>query len=123
MSLFSNIPQELKKVLLKIFDYLNEEDLRRCETVCRQWRQVLLSGEPWQRLFQRKIISSQQWRQVGRNFVPDEKKLQTEHYRSICMASIHELKQIYQNFRTGNYMETSEKVDSFHNSDVIIGCD
>ena len=37
---------QLSDVLLVIFDQLDEEDLFRCETVGRQWRNVLLSGRP-----------------------------------------------------------------------------
>ena len=125
MSLFSYNPanQLSDDVLLVIFNHLDEEDLLRCETVCRQWRKVLLSGEPWEKLFDRKIVSSPQWRQVWPNFVPDENELQTGHCRSLCRAIIRELKQIDRNWRTGNYKKTSRKVDSLHNAHVVIGCD
>ena len=124
MSLLSRIPEDqMEKVLLVIFDNLDDQDLLRCETVCRQWREVLLSGKPWRRLFDRKIVSSPPWGQLWRNFVPDKNKLQTAHHRSLCRAIIHELKQIDRNWRTGNYKKSSGKVDSLSNVRVVIGCD
>jgi F-box-like len=131
MSLFSFNPanQLSDDVLLVIFENLDDEDLIQCETVCRQWRKVLLSGKPWARFFQRKIVSSPQWRQDWRNFVPDENKLQTAHCRSLCRAIIQDLKQVDRNWRTGNFKKTSRKVDSFNNEYTdydmyfVIGCD
>ena len=42
MSLFSSNPanQLSDDALLVIFDNLDDQDLLRCETVCRQWRKV-----------------------------------------------------------------------------------
>ena len=120
MGLFSRIPEDqLEKVLFGIFDYLDDQDLLRCETVCRQWREVLLSEKSWRKLFHRKIVSSPQWRQVWRNFVHDENKLQTAHYRSLCTAIIQELKQVDRNWRTGNCRKSSRKVDSISNAQVL----
>ena len=127
MSLFSGNPaiqvDEERNILLVIFDHLDVEDLLRCETVCRQWRNVLLSGETWTRLFDRLMVSSSQWRQFRRNFVPDENKLQTEHYKSLCRAIVQEQKQVDRNWRTGNFKKTSENVDSFDFAQVVIGYD
>jgi F-box-like len=124
MDFFSRIPEDqLEKFLLVIFDYLDDQDLLRCETVCHRWRKVLLSGKPWARFFQRKIASSPQWRQRWRNFVPDKNKLQTTHCRSLCRAIIQELKQIDRNWRSGNYKKSSGKIDSLHYAHVVIGCD
>jgi F-box-like len=110
MSLFSSIPEDQLEVLLVIFDYLDVEDLRRCEAVCHPWRKVLLAGKPWKRLFHRQIVSSLWWRQVGRNLVLDENELQTAHYRSLCRAIIRKLKP-HENWRFGNFKKI-EKVDS-----------
>ena len=49
-------------VLLMIFQQLDGEDLVNCEAVCRQWRDVLLAGTPWRRLFHRKVNYSHLWR-------------------------------------------------------------
>ena len=79
-------------VLLVIFDQLDDQDLLRCEVVCRQWRNVLLSGRPWKTLFHRQIVSPQQWRNVLQNFGVDVDKLKTVHYslhyRGLCRAII-----------------------------------
>ena len=93
-------------VLLIIFDQLEEQDFLRFETVCRQWRNVFLSGTPWRRLFHRKIVSSPYWRNVLRIFGVDVDKLETVHYRSLCRAIIEELKHIDQNWQTGNFKKT-----------------
>jgi F-box-like len=122
MSPFSyNQPNQLTDdVLLMIFDQLDEEDLLRCETVCRQWRNVLLSGKTWRKLFRRQIASSPQWRNVVRIFRVDVEKLATVHHRSLCRAIIEELKQIDRNWRTGNFKRTCS-TDSFENiSDIIV---
>ena len=92
-------------VLLVIFDQLDYQDLLRCEAVCRQWRNVLLSGTPWRRLFHRKIISSEQWRDIVRILGVDVKKLETVHYRSLCRGIIHELKPNVRNWRNGKFKE------------------
>jgi F-box-like len=110
MSLFSSIPEDQLEVLLVIFDYLDAEDLRRCEAVCQQWRNVLLNGITWRRLFNRLIVSSPQWRQVWRNFVPDENELQTARYRSLCRTIMQQLKPVDRNWRTGNYKIITNKV-------------
>ena len=93
-------------VLLVIFDQLDYQDLLRCEAVCRQWRNVLLSGTPWRRLFHRKIISSEQWRDIVRILGVDVKKLETVHYRSLCRGIHREEKQTDRNWRTGNFKKT-----------------
>jgi F-box-like len=109
MSLSSyNQPNQLTDdVLLVIFDQLDDEDLLRCEAVCRQWRNFLISGRPWRRLFCRKMISSPQWRNILRIFGIDVEKLQTVHYRSLCRAIIQEQNQIDRNWRTGNVKKSS----------------
>ena len=114
MSLFSyNPPNQLSDdVLLVIFDQLDEEDLLRCETVCRQWRNVLLCGRQWRRLFHQKIVSSPQWRQVWWDFGEDEKKLQTVHYRGLCKVIIQEVKKLDANLRNGNFKRSSKDLNS-----------
>ena len=47
-----------KDVLLMIFQQLEGEDLLNCEAVCRQWREILLAGTPWRRLFYQNKASS-----------------------------------------------------------------
>jgi F-box-like len=111
MSLFSySQPNQLDEdVLLAIFDQLDEEDLLRCETVCLQWRNVLISGTPWRRLFQRKIVSSPQWRDIVRIFGVDVEKLKTVPYRSLCRAIIEEQKRIDRNWLSGNFKRNSSR--------------
>ena len=95
-------------VLLVIFDQLDDQDLLRCESVCRQWRNVLQSGRVWKRLFRRQIVSSQQWRRVLQNFDVDVDKLETVHYRGLCRTITRHLKEIDRNWRTGNFKEIEE---------------
>jgi F-box-like len=110
-------------VLLVIFDQLDDQDLIHCETVCRHWRNVLLSGRPWRTLFHRKIVSSPQWRQVWRDFGVDERNLDAVHYRRICMAIIREWNEIYRNWRKGKFYATSKSVQYANRSHVTIGND
>jgi F-box-like len=108
MSLSSYQPahQLSDDVLLVIFDQLDDQDLLRCEAVCRQWRNVLLSGTPWRRLYHRQIVSSQQWRNILPIFGVDVEELETVHYRSFCRAIVQELKQVYRNWQTGIFKKT-----------------
>jgi F-box-like len=94
-----------------IFDHLGDEDLLRCETVCRQWRIFLLSGRPWRRLLHRQIVSSPQWRNILRFFGVDVKKLETVHYRGLGRAISQELKQVDRNWRNGNFKKISVTAD------------
>jgi F-box-like len=110
-------------VLVVIFDQLDEEDLLRCEAVCRQWRDVLISGTCWRRLFHRKIDSSPQWRQVWRDFGVNEKNLDVLKYRRICKDIIQELNEIDNNWRTGNFNVTSKGFYSAEFSIFTIGND
>jgi F-box-like len=111
-------------VLLVIFDQLDDQDLLRCETVCRQWRNILLSGRPWRTLFHRKIVSSEKWRKVWRDFGVNEENLQSLHYRGICRVIIREMNKIDNNWRNGNFKKTSTGFSySSHNLHGAIGYD
>ena len=96
-------------VLLMIFYQLVDQDLLRCELVCRQWRNVLQSGRVWKILFRRQIVSSKQWRRVLQNFDVDVDKLETVHYRGLCRTITRQLKEIDRNWRTGKFKEIEEK--------------
>jgi F-box-like len=125
MSLFSYKPanQLPDDVLLVIFDQLEDQDLLRCEIVCRQWRNFLLSGRPWRRLFNRQIVSSPRWRRMFRDFGMEEKNLETLNYRALCKAIIQELNKIENNWRTGNYKISTNEFYSGSISRVVIGKD
>jgi F-box-like len=101
-----NQPNQLSDdVLLVIFDQLDDQDLLQCEVVCRQWRNVLLSGSVWKRLFRRQIVSSQLWRQVLPYFEVNVDKLETVHYRGLCRTIINQSLEIDRNWRTGKFKE------------------
>ena len=109
MSLLSyNPPNQLDEdVLLVIFDQLDDQDLLRCEVVCRQWRNIFLTGTPWRRLFHRQIASSPQWRNIVRIFGVSVEKLKNVPYRSLCRAIHREEKQIDRNWRSGKFKKNS----------------
>jgi F-box-like len=109
-------------VLLVIFDELDEEDLLRCESVCRQWRNVLLSGRPWKTLFRRQIVSSQLWRRVWQNLRVNVDKLEIVHYRGLCRAIVRHLNKINRNWRTGIFKEI-EEIDPYGGSVVAVAND
>jgi F-box-like len=110
-------------VLLVIFDQLDGQDLIHCETVCHQWRNIILSGRPWKGLFRWKMVSSQQWREVWWHFGIDEKKLETAHYRELCKTIIKEVNETDNNWRTGNFKKTEETCYSINFAHVVIGKD
>jgi F-box-like len=122
MSLFSSYqPHRFDEVvLLVIFDQLDYQDLIRCEAVCRQWRNVLLSGIPWKKLFHRKIVSSQQWRNIVQIYGVDVENLETVHYRSLCRVIIQELKPNVRNWRSRRFKKTSSKNDFKNISDITV---
>jgi F-box-like len=125
MSLFSYKPanQLPDDVLLVIFDQLEDQDLLRCETVCHQWRNVLLSGRLWKGLFHRKIVSSPLWRHVFLAIGMNLKKLETVNYRVLCKAIIQELHEIDNNWRTGSFKITKQEWYSNNFPRVVIGKD
>ena len=45
----------LEDVLLQVFDYLDEEDLDNCETVCRRW-QELIQSYTWKNVLRIKVF-------------------------------------------------------------------
>jgi F-box-like len=121
LSRYKTSKQLDEDVLLMIFDHLDDQDLLRCATVCRQWLNVLLSQTPWRRLFHRQIVSCPPWHQFWRDFGVDEKKLQSANYRGICKTIIQELKKIYNNWRDGNFKKTSDQVVHWSTSYGTIG--
>jgi F-box-like len=125
MSLVSYNPanQLTDDVLLVIFDHLDEEDILRCEVVCRQWQNFLQSGTPWRRLFHRKHVSSEKWCQVWREFGLEERNMQIGHYREVCKAIIQEMNELDNNWRTGNYKIIKKKCTLRNSSHFVIGKD
>ena len=71
-------------VLLMIFQQLEGEDLVKCEAVCRHWREILLAGTPWRRLFHRQVDCSLLWRKEQKKLESSQNTLPTEQYRDIC---------------------------------------
>ena len=122
MNLFSYNPASRldEDVLLAIFDHLDDQDLLRCETVCILWRNVLLSGRPWRRLFHRKIVSSPQFREVCWDLGVDETKLETVHYRELCKAIIQEVNNLDGNWRTGNCEKRTKDLNFYWSAKHII---
>ena len=86
-------------VLESIFQQLDGKDLLNCEAVCRQWRDILLSGTPWRRLFHRQIGCSLLWRYVQKKLESNQLTLRTEQYPSVCK----DILQVDRNWRTGNF--------------------
>jgi F-box-like len=63
-------------VLLMILDLLDGCDLVKCESVCRRWRGILLTGTPWRRLLNRRLNSFfPLFRQAFKKFGMDPSKL------------------------------------------------
>ena len=89
-------------VLLMIFHQLEGGDLLNCETVCRQWRDILLAGTPWRRLFHRNIPCSPLWRKVQQKLEKNQLTLRTEQYREVCKAIL----QVERNWRTGQFKKS-----------------
>jgi hypothetical protein len=90
-----------------IFQHLEGEDLMNCEAVCRQWRDILLAGTPWRRLFDRNKEKLPLWRRaqwtLEKNHVPT---FRTDQYRGVCK----EILQVKRNWRTGNFKKFTYEV-------------
>ena len=93
-------------VLLLIFQHLDGKDLVHCEAVCRQWRQVMLTGTPWIRWLKQRSASRELrpfWHRMGL----DETNLQFQDYRAICRDIVRYLNQQDNTWRHGKYEESS----------------
>jgi hypothetical protein len=86
-------------VLQMIFQHLEGEDLVNCEAVCRQWRDILLGGTPWRRLFHRNKEKLPLWRKTQKKLVSNKLTLRTEQYRDVCRKILL----VNQNWRTGHF--------------------
>ena len=80
-----------------IFQNLEGADLVNCEAVCRQWRDILLGGTPWRRLFHRNKEKLPLWRRTQKKLVSNKLTLRTEQYRDVCRKILL----VYQNWRMG----------------------
>jgi F-box-like len=95
-------------VLLMIFQHLDGQDLLRCEAVCRQWRQVMLTGTPWRRwLIQRSRCP--ELRPFWQKMKLDMSKLRLQDYRAICRDIVPPLLHYHldYNWRHGKYEPSS----------------
>jgi F-box-like len=86
-------------VLHVIFQHLEGEDLVNCEAVCRQWRDILLAGTPWRRLFHRNKEKLPLWRKTQKKLVSNKLTLRTEQYRDVCRKILL----VHQNWRMGHF--------------------
>ena len=99
MSVFISQSNELgADVLLIIFQHLNGDDLVNCEAVCGQWRDTLLTGTPWRRLFLRNKDKLSLWRKAQKKLESNQLTLRTGQYRDIGRKIL----QVDRNLRTGN---------------------
>jgi F-box-like len=93
-------------VLLMIFQYLEGEDLLNCEAVSRQWRNSLLAGTTWKKLFHRKKDRSTLWRGAQKKLEKNQLSLRTDQYRGVCK----EILQVKRNWRTGKCTKLTHPV-------------
>jgi len=91
-----------------IFQDLDAKDLLNCEVVCRRWRDILLAGTPWRRLYHRNIVRLPQWRDDQKEFELDQKTLRTEQYRDICRDILGRL--LDRNWRRGHFTKLTYPV-------------
>jgi F-box-like len=108
MSVLTSQSNELvDDVLQMIFQQLEGEDLVNCETVCRQWRNSLLAGTPWKRLFHRNKENLPLWRKAQKKLEKNQLILRAEEYRGVCK----EILQANRNWHTGNCTKLTYPVD------------
>jgi F-box-like len=89
-------------VLQMIFQKLEGKDLLSCEAVCRQWRDILLAGTPWRRLFYRQVDCSLLWRKEQKKLEKNQPTLRTERYRDSC----RNLLQVERNWQIGKFTKS-----------------
>jgi F-box-like len=100
-------------VLLLIFEHLNDKDLIQCEAVCRQWRQVLLTGPPWKKWLNKQRNTSPAVRQFWQKCRPDEQNLKFEDWRAIYRNMLFYLKELDKNWRTGRCITRIIPLDDY----------
>ena len=88
-------------VLQMIFQHSDAEDLLNCEAVCRQWRDILLAGTPWRRLYHRNIVRLPLWRKAHKILKNQANQLtwRTDQYRDYCK----DILQADRNWRRGKF--------------------
>jgi F-box-like len=106
-------------VLLMIFQQLDGEDLLNCEAVCCQWRDILLAGTPWRRLFHRNIAALPLWRKVQKKLKKNQLILQTEQYREVSKAIL----QVERNWRTAQFKNSVYLVKDYSGVRITISDD
>jgi hypothetical protein len=105
-------------VLQMIFQLLKGEDLVNCEAVCRQWRDILLSGRPWMKLFERQFADRPLGQQAAKQFgiIGSESsgRIATDKYRDVYKF-VHQVKH---NWIQGKFTKwthpTADNSTAFH---------
>jgi hypothetical protein len=101
-----------------IFEFLNGDDLLNCEYVCRQWREILLAGTPWRKLFQRQFGDSPLGRQAAKQLGIIESEssgnIATDKYRAVYKF----VQEVKHNWRQGKFTKwthpTAENSTAHH---------
>ena len=110
-------------VLQMIFQHLDAKNLLKCEAVCRQWRNILLAGTPWRRLYHRNIVRLPQWRRAQKILKSNPRTLRTEQYRGFCIDLIQQVNTINRNLRRGHFAKLTYPVSSYCATNISISHD
>ena len=90
-----------------------------CEATCRQWRDILLIGTTWKRLFGRSKDSSLLWRRAQIKLEKFQPTFRTDQYRGVCKDVL----QVKRNWRSGNFTRFIYEVNRPHSFRLMISED
>ena len=106
-------------VLQVIFQQLEDKDLRNCEAVCRQWRDISLGVTLWKRFFDGKSKSFPLWRRAQKKLESNQLTLRYEQYRGVCKEILQEER----HWRTGIFTTFTYDVNRGVSFTLTIGDD
>nr|ACD37568.1 beta-transducin repeat containing protein [Philodina roseola] len=104
----------LEHIAEKILAYLDDQSLMSTEFVCHEWYRVICQGMLWKKFIERQVLTNELWRGLANRrgwfkhlfrqiFNPNEQQKTYEFYRRLYPKILHDIEQLENNWRTGNF--------------------
>ncbi|KAI9563474.1 hypothetical protein GHT06_010937 [Daphnia sinensis] len=112
----------LEEIAVEIFQYLDVNDLHAAEKVSPVWKETVINGKLWEKLFKRNVVLHPPWKKMNSIIrkqqsnseialsVEEEDEDQVlwseqEFFRTTCLTIADSLDILDKNWMTGNYQE------------------